>query len=130
MREKVLVIEGKQSSSGEFAGPLAAAGFSVARVPWRPDMLLALEVLRPSIVLVDVTPPDEIESYHRVLGTLGVPVIVVCTDCGEKAGRGGLLEQYGDSCLRKPFSEADLIGTVTDMLRQRSRVREEQVRPE
>ena len=118
MRAKVLIIEGKQSSSVELARPLVAAGFSVARVPGRSDMLLALGVLSPDIAIIDATPADAVGFYHQVQSILGgIPVLAVGTDYSEKAGPGGLPESYKDSCLTKPFSEADLIGKVTDMLR-------------
>jgi DNA-binding response OmpR family regulator len=118
MRTKVLIIEGEQSSSVELAGPLVEAGFSVVRLPGRPDKLLALGVLNPDIVIIDAPPADDTGFYQQIRGIPGgIPIIAVCTDDGEKAGAGGLPEAYRDSCLKKPFSEADLIGKVTDMLR-------------
>ena len=121
MQGKVLIIEEKHSSAVELAGSLSSAGFSVARVPFHPGTMLVLDVLSPDIIIIDETLAIDSEFYHWVKNIVKIPVMVVCTAESAKARPEGFREEYGDSCLEKPFDEAELVGKVGEMMRRRVR---------
>ncbi len=79
--DRVLIIEGTLARGSELAPPLIAAGFSVARIPYYSEAVLALVSLKPDIILMDQTLTDSAEVYQRIRSALDAPVIAIGEDC-------------------------------------------------
>ena len=115
---KVLIVEGESNLGNEFTEPLVSAGFSVANVPNHPESLLALEVFKPDIIILDEVLADSMEACRQLHTTFGIPVILVGTDPGQEIWKRALLGAEADFYLRKPFSYAVLVARMRAILRR------------
>lgn len=77
--DRVLIIESALTDS-ELAPSLVAAGFSLVRIHYNSEALLALILLKPDIVLMDRALMNDAENYHSVRSALDVPVLLVGED--------------------------------------------------
>jgi len=118
MADRVIIVEGVSALGNEVAPLLARSGFSVARVSDYPETLLASEVFRPDIVILDETLPNSTKVCRQIRRIIGTPVMLAGSDNSVEIRTKALLEAGADFYLRKPFSPAVLVARVRAILRR------------
>jgi DNA-binding response OmpR family regulator len=125
----VLVVEDDELTGAFLAENLAADGYRVALADGAAEAVRAIEVRRPSIVVLDLLLGDGngLVVLDRVREADGLasridpelPVIVLTGRAGE-ADRVRAFERGADDYLIKPFSYGELLGRIRAVLRRSS----------
>ena len=125
--QSVLVVEDDESTRGFLADNLAADGFRVATAAGAGEGLRAIEVRRPSLVVLDLLLEDGngLELLDRVRTADGLasridpdlPVIVLTGRAGESDRVRGFA-RGADDYVVKPFLYAELLGRIRAVLRR------------
>lgn len=137
-RDSVLVVEDDEATAGFLADNLAADGYRVAVAGGVGEGLRAIEVRRPSLVVLDLLLEDGngLELLDRVRAADGlatrvdphVPVIVLTGRTGD-SDRVRAFARGADDYVPKPFLYAELLGRIRSLLRRaRGRPRRGSVR--
>lgn len=118
-RLTALLVEDEQSVSEAIAFLLQRDGF---RVEWATTGPLAVRLfgqLSPDLVLLDLMLPglDGLDVCRRIRATSAVPVVMV-TARDSPADRALGLAAGADAYLTKPFTAAELLTTIRDVLHQ------------
>ena len=125
--QSLLVVEDDEATCSFLAENLAADGFKVATASAAGEGLRAIEVRRPSLVLLDLLLEDGsgLALLDRVRAADGLasridpdlPVIVLTGRAGE-ADRVRGFARGADDYVVKPFSYAELLARVRAVLRR------------
>jgi DNA-binding response OmpR family regulator len=126
-RDSVLVVEDDEATAAFLADNLTADGYRVAVAGGVGEGLRAIEVRRPSLVVLDLLLEDGngLELLDRVRAADGlatridphVPVIVLTGRTGD-SDRVRVFGRGADDYLPKPFLYAELLGRVRSLLRR------------
>jgi DNA-binding response OmpR family regulator len=126
-RDSLLLVEDDETTRTFLADNLAADGFRVAVASGAGEGIRAIEVRRPSLVLLDLMLEDGngLELLDRVRASDGlasridphVPVIVLTARAGE-SDRVRVFARGADDYVSKPFLYAELLGRVQAVLRR------------
>ena len=126
-RDSVLVVEDDEATATFLADNLAADGYKVAVAAGVREGLRAIEVRRPSLVVLDLLLEDGngLELLDRVRTADGlatridpqVPVIVLTGRTGD-SDRVRVFGRGADDYIPKPFLYAELLGRVRSLLRR------------
>ena len=127
MRQSLLIVEDDEATRSFLADNLVADGFKVACASGAGEGLRAIEVRRPSLVLLDLVLEDSsgLELLDRVRSADGLasridpelPVIVL-TGRTTEADRVRGFARGADDYLVKPFHYGELLGRVRAVLRR------------
>jgi len=127
MRQSLLIVEDDEVTRSFLADNLVADGFKVACASGAGEGMRAIEVRRPSLVLLDLVLEDSsgLELLDRVRGADGLasridpelPVIVL-TGRTTEADRVRGFARGADDYLVKPFHYGELLGRVRAVLRR------------
>jgi DNA-binding response OmpR family regulator len=125
--QSLLVVEDDEATCSFLAENLAADGFRVATASGAGEGIRAIEVRRPSLVLLDLVLDDGngLELLDRVRSADGLasridpelPVIVLTGRTGE-ADRIRGFERGADDYMVKPFAYNELLGRIRAVLRR------------
>jgi len=125
--QSLLVVEDDEATSAFLADNLTADGFKVAVASGAGEGIRAIEVRRPSLVVLDLLLEDGngLELLDRVRAADGmasridpdVPVIVLTGRTGE-ADRVRGFARGADDFVVKPFSYGELLGRIRAVLRR------------
>jgi DNA-binding response OmpR family regulator len=125
--DSLLLVEDDESTRAFLADNLAADGYGVAVASGAGEGLRAIEVRRPSLVLLDLMLEDGsgLELLDRVRAADGLasridphlPVIVLTARTGE-SDRVRVFARGADDYVPKPFLYAELLGRVRAVLRR------------
>ena len=123
----ILIVEDDEATKGFLADNLAADGFRVASASTAAEGLRAIEVRRPSLVLLDLrleggTGLDVLDRVRAADGLAtridpDLPVIVL-TGRAAEADRVRSFQRGADDHVSKPFLYAELLGRVRAVLRR------------
>jgi DNA-binding response OmpR family regulator len=123
----ILVVEDDEATRAFLAENIAADGFRVASASSAAEGLRAIEVRRPSLVLLDLAleAGSGLDLLDRVRASDGLasridpdlPVIVLTGRTGE-ADRVRSFARGADDYVPKPFLYAELLGRVRAVLRR------------
>jgi DNA-binding response OmpR family regulator len=126
-RDSLLLVEDDEATRAFLADNLAADGYRVAVASGAGEGLRAIEVRRPSLVLLDLMLEDGsgLELLDRVRAADGlasridphVPVIVLTARTGE-SDRVRVFARGADDYVPKPFLYAELLARVRAVLRR------------
>jgi DNA-binding response OmpR family regulator len=126
-RVSLLVVEDDEATAGFLADNLAADGYRVAVASGVGEGLRAIEVRRPSLVVLDLLLEDGngLELLDRVRSADGlatridpyVPVIVLTGRTGD-SDRVRAFGRGADDYVAKPFLYAELLGRIRALLRR------------
>jgi DNA-binding response OmpR family regulator len=126
-RDSLLLVEDDESTRAFLADNLTADGYAVAVASGAGEGLRAIEVRRPSLVLLDLMLEDGngLELLDRVRAADGLasridphlPVIVLTARTGE-SDRVRVFARGADDYVPKPFLYAELLGRVRAVLRR------------
>jgi len=126
-RDLVLVVEDDEATAAFLADNLAADGYRVAVASGMGEGLRAIEVRRPSLLVLDLLLDDGngLELLDRVRSADGLasridpqlPVIVLTGRTGE-SDRVRAFGRGADDYLPKPFLYAELLGRIRALLRR------------
>jgi len=126
-RDSVLVVEDDEATAGFVADNLAADGFRVAVAGGVGEGLRAIEVRRPSLVVLDLLLEDGngLELLDRVRTADGLatridpqlPVIVLTGRTGD-SDRVRAFGRGADDYVPKPFLYEELLGRIRAVLRR------------
>ena len=127
MRQSLLIVEDDEATRSFLADNLVADGFKVACASGAGEGLRAIEVRRPSLVLLDLVLEGSsgLELLDRVRSADGLasridpelPVIVL-TGRTTEADRVRGFARGADDYLVKPFHYGELLGRVRAVLRR------------
>jgi len=120
---RVLILEGTSASSEELACCLTEAGLTVARMPNCPETLMAMNSLKPDVVIVDGSVANSFEVCHQIRDVTGIPVLIAGEDLSADIWQKALIEAGADLYLRKPFDGEVLAAQIRAIL---SRYRKKQ----
>jgi DNA-binding response OmpR family regulator len=128
--DSLLVVEDDAATAAFLADNLAADGYRVAVAGGVGEGLRAIEVRRPSLVVLDLLLEDGngLELLDRVRSADGLasrvdpqlPVIVLSGRTGD-SDRVRVFARGADDYLAKPFLYAELLGRVRALLRRAQR---------
>jgi DNA-binding response OmpR family regulator len=126
-RQSLLVVEDDEPTCAFLADNLAADGFRVATASGAGEGLRAIEVRRPSLVVLDLLLEDGsgLDLLDRVRAADGlasridpeVPVVVLTGRAGE-ADRVRGFARGADDYVVKPFLYGELLGRIRAVLRR------------
>ncbi len=126
-RDSLLLVEDDAATAAFLAENLAADGYRVAVAAGVGEGLRAIEVRRPSLVVLDLLLEDGngLELLDRVRTADGlatridpdIPVIVLSGRTGD-SDRVRVFNRGADDYLAKPFLYAELLGRVRALLRR------------
>src|SRR5215208_7047029 len=126
-RPAVLVVEDDQATAAFLTDNLAADGYRVATAAGVGEGLRAIEVRRPSLVVLDLLLEDGngLELLDRVRSADGLatridpelPVLVLSGRTGE-SDRVRVFGRGADDYLAKPFLYAELLARIRALLRR------------
>lgn len=122
MGARILVVEDEEPISELLAYNLGKEGFTVATSADGDEAMLAVEEVRPDMVLMDWMLPDVsgIELCRRLRArneTRDIPVIML-TARGEEEDRVRGLDVGADDYVTKPFSMTELVARMRAVLRR------------
>lgn len=117
--QKVLVVDDEPQILDVVTKYLARDGFQVAMARDGETALVAFNVNKPDLVVLDLMLPkvDGLEVFRRLRTVSAVPVIML-TAKGEEADRIVGLELGADDYITKPFSPRELSARVKAVLRR------------
>jgi DNA-binding response OmpR family regulator len=131
-RQLILVVEDDEATRAFLADNLAADGFRVAGAAGAAEGLRAIEVRRPSLVLLDLALEgssglvllDRVRSADGLASRIDpeLPVMVLTGRSGE-ADRVRSFARGADDHVCKPFLYAELLGRIRAVLRRAERRR-------
>jgi DNA-binding response OmpR family regulator len=126
-RESLLLVEDDEATAAFLADNLAADGYRLAAATGVGEALRAIEVRRPSLVVLDLMLEDGngLELLDRVRSADGlasrvdphVPVIVLSGRTGD-SDRVRVFGRGADDYLAKPFLYAELLARIRALLRR------------
>jgi twitching motility two-component system response regulator PilH len=119
---KIAIVEDSAATVDVMERALRGADHEVYSFLDTSDVESELERLQPAVVLLDVVMPGRngyeiLRKLRRTPSTAGIPVVLVSSKKEPSDIEWGL-RQGASGYLPKPFSEADLIGAVTEALRR------------
>ncbi len=122
MCAKILVVEDEEAISHLLAYNLEKEGFTVATSSDGDEVLMAMDEVKPDLVLMDWMLPNVsgIELCRRLrmkAETREIPVIML-TARGEEEDRVRGLDVGADDYVTKPFSMSELVARVRAVLRR------------
>jgi CheY-like chemotaxis protein len=125
---RVLTVEDDPIVRADLRLILEDAGFDVC--PDARDGIEAVELARthrPDLILIDLSLPriDGVEATRRILDERDVPIVALTGHGGGSAERAR--EAGAVAHILKPFHEAHLVGTITDVLADAERERQGQL---
>lgn len=120
-RRKVLIVDDEQSIRLLLGATLDADEYEVIEAENGAQALALAEAEQPALIILDVHMPDmdgtQVCQRIRAHETLGnVPIIMVTAAHGEEAKQAGL-RAGADRYLTKPFSPAELLDAIDQLLR-------------
>jgi DNA-binding response OmpR family regulator len=123
----ILIVEDDEATKGFLADNLAADGFRVASASTAAEGLRAIEVRRPSLVLLDLRLEggSGLDVLDRVRAADGLATridpdlpVIVLTGRAAEADRVRSFQRGADDHVSKPFLYAELLGRIRAVLRR------------
>ncbi len=116
-RISVLIIESEPNLRGKPASALTEAGFVVGSAPDYHEALVALELLKPDIAIVDEALPsgDGKLACSELRTGFDIRVILLGGGSGDKA-RMRVVEVEADFYFEKPRDYRETVATVEDIV--------------
>ncbi|MDA8175126.1 MAG: fused response regulator/phosphatase [Nitrospiraceae bacterium] len=121
---KILVVDDSEDARELLGSILQRAGYDVFFAADGTKSLSAVSLVKPDLVLLDVTMPDldgyevcRVMKSHRQLADIPVVFLTACSESRDKV-KG--LEIGGADYIVKPFDKAEVIARVRNQLKIRS----------
>jgi len=123
-KAKVLIVQGDRAMCTmlELALTYNGKGFQVSTAPTGRSALLQLAIVRPDLILLDLTLPDGDgwETLDRIREISTVPVIAL-SSVNDPEITVRSLERGADYCLAQPWRTRELRARVRVLLRRENR---------